>query len=174
MSRRNEVILEGERLTKYFGGSPALRDVSFRAEKGEILGLIGPNGAGKTTLLNVISGILKPSAGRVLFQGRDVTGTRPHAIARLGVARVLQTPRPFLSMTVLENVAVGALFGGRDRMPEASAAAEQAEFILQFMGLHGKPAEIEAKSPVSQRLCGVRTPIRRGQDIKSSFCETGA
>ena len=138
MSPRNEVILEGERLTKYFGGSPALRDVSFRAEKGEILGLIGPNGAGKTTLLNVISGILKPSAGRVLFQGRDVTGTRPHAIARLGVARVLQTPRPFLSMTLSENVAVGALFGGRDRRGKTSTAAEQAEFALRLLGLYDK------------------------------------
>ncbi|MBI3077053.1 MAG: ABC transporter ATP-binding protein [Deltaproteobacteria bacterium] len=138
MSPRNDVVLAGERLTKYFGGSPALKDVSFRVEQGEILGLIGPNGAGKTTLLNVISGILTPSAGRVLFQDRDITGMRPHAIARLGVARVLQTPRPFLSMTVLENVEVGALFGGRDRRGKTSTAVDQAEFALRLMGLHDK------------------------------------
>lgn len=137
MSPRTEVILEGKELTKYFGGSPALKNVSFGVAKGEILGLIGPNGAGKTTLLNVISGIHRPSAGRVVFQSRDVTGMRPHAIARRGVARVLQTPRPFLNMTVLENVAVGALFGGRDRQG-TSTALDQAEFILQFMGLHDK------------------------------------
>jgi len=138
MSLRTEVILEGEQLTKYFGGAPALKDVSFGVAKGEILGLIGPNGAGKTTLLNLISGIHRPSAGRVVFQGRDVTGLRPHSIARRGVARVLQTPRPFLSMTVLENVAVGALFGGRDRVPDSSTAREHAESILGFMGLHDK------------------------------------
>jgi len=137
MSPRNEVTLEGRQLTKYFGGSPALREVSFRVERGEILGLIGPNGAGKTTLLNVISGILRPSSGRVLFGERDVTGLRPHAITRLGVARVLQTPRSFSSMTVLENVMVGALFGRGDRPPPA-AAADQADAVLTLLGLSAK------------------------------------
>jgi branched-chain amino acid transport system ATP-binding protein len=137
MSPPNEVIVDGERLTKHFGGAPALRDVSFGVGTGEILGLIGPNGAGKTTLLNLISGVLRPSGGRIRFRGRDITGMPPHAIARLGIARVLQTPRPFLSMTVLENVTVGALFGGRGRRA-TSTALEQAEFILQFMGLHDK------------------------------------
>ena len=137
MSLRNEVTLEGRQLTKYFGGSPALREVSFRVERGEILGLIGPNGAGKTTLLNVIGGILKPSSGRVLFGDRDVTGLRPHAITRLGVARVLQTPRSFPSMTVLENVMVGALFGRGDG-PPASAAADQADAVLALLGLSVK------------------------------------
>jgi len=137
MSPPSEVIVDGERLTKHFGGAPALKDVSFGVGRGEILGLIGPNGAGKTTLLNVISGVLRPSDGRIRFRGRDITGMPPHAIARLGIARVLQTPRPFPSMTVLENVTVGALFGGRDRRA-TSTALEQAEFILQFMGLHDK------------------------------------
>ena len=137
MSLRNEVTLEGRQLTKYFGGSPALREVSFRVERGEILGLIGPNGAGKTTLLNVIGGILKPSSGRVLFGDRDVTGLRPHAITRLGVARVLQTPRSFPSMTVLENVMVGALFGRGDG-PPPSAAADQADAVLALLGLSVK------------------------------------
>ena len=138
MFPRNEVILQGDGLTKYFGGSPALKDVSFAVKRGEIFGLIGPNGAGKTTLLNVISGILKPSRGRVIFNGREITGMRPHDVVRLGVARVLQTPRPFLSMTVLENVAVGALFGGRDRNAQGSTALEQAEFTLGLVGLGDK------------------------------------
>jgi branched-chain amino acid transport system ATP-binding protein len=138
MSRPTDVILEGERLTKVFGGSPALREVSFEVAKGEILGLIGPNGAGKTTLLNVIGGILRPSAGRVVFRGRDVTGLRPHVIVRLGIARVLQTPRSFSSMTVLDNVVVGALFGRGDSHTRRAPAVEQAEAVLGLLGLRAK------------------------------------
>ena len=138
MPQRTETVLEGEGLTKYFGGLPALKDVTFSVARGEILGLIGPNGAGKTTLLNLISGIFPPSHGRVLFQGRDVTGLRPHEIARRGVARVLQTPRTFVSMNVRENVAVGSLFGGRDRREKASPNPDQTEFFLDLMGLLDK------------------------------------
>src|SRR3990172_3080057 len=138
MSPPSEVILEGERVTKYFGGSAALKEVSFQVSRGEILGLIGPNGAGKTTLLNIINGILLPSAGTVRLHGRTVVGLKPHAVARLGIARVLQSPRPFASMTVLENVAVGALFGGQDKGVTASTALEQAESTLQFIGLYDK------------------------------------
>jgi branched-chain amino acid transport system ATP-binding protein len=135
MSRRTEAVLEGEGLTKYFWGLPALNDVSFSVARGEILGLIGPNGAGKSTLLNLINGIFSPSAGRVLFQGRDVAGLRPHEIAQQGVARVLQTPRSFASMTVRENVAIGSAFGGRDRSDKASPDRDQIEFFLDLVGL---------------------------------------
>lgn len=103
-------------------------------KRGEIFGLIGPNGAGKSTLLSIISGTLRPSHGRVLFKGQDVTGSRPHAICRLGIARVLQTPRPFLEMTVFENVAVGALFGGSERGANAPLA-ERVTPILDLLGL---------------------------------------
>ncbi|OFW00916.1 MAG: hypothetical protein A3G20_07955 [Acidobacteria bacterium RIFCSPLOWO2_12_FULL_59_11] len=138
MSPRTEAVLEGERLSKHFGGLPALTDVSFTVARGEILGLIGPNGAGKSTLLNLISGIFSPSDGRVLFQGRDVTGLRPHEIAKRGVARVLQTPRSFASMSVRENVAIGSLFGGRDRSETTSAGRDRTEFFLDLMGLLDK------------------------------------
>jgi branched-chain amino acid transport system ATP-binding protein len=138
MSRRTEAVLEGEGLTKYFGGLPALKDVTFTVAKGEILGLIGPNGAGKSTLLNLVSGVFSPSVGRVLFQGLDVTGLRPHQIAKRGVARVLQTPRSFASMTVRENVAIGSLFGRRDRSETTSAGRDRTEFFLDLMGLLGK------------------------------------
>ncbi|HUX26760.1 MAG TPA: ABC transporter ATP-binding protein [Burkholderiales bacterium] len=117
---------------------PALNDVSFTAARGEILGLIGPNGAGKSTLLNLINGIFRPSAGRVLFQGRDVTGLRPHQVAQRGVARVLQTPRSFASMTVLENVAIGSAFGGKDRNAKSSQNRERVEFFLDLAGLLDK------------------------------------
>jgi ABC-type branched-subunit amino acid transport system ATPase component len=111
MSRANEVILEARDLSKQFGGTAALKGVSFSAAAGEIVGLIGPNGAGKTTLLNLLSGVLRPTTGRVLFKGRNLAGLKAHAVARMGIARTLQTPRSFPSMSVLENVAVGAMFG---------------------------------------------------------------
>lgn len=138
MSRRIETVLEGERLTKNFGGLPALTDVSFTVARGEILGLIGPNGAGKSTLLNLINGIFRPSVGRVLFEGRDLTGLMPHEIAQRGVARVLQTPRSFASMTVRENVAIGSTFGGRDRGDRASPQRDAIEFLLDLVGLQEK------------------------------------
>jgi branched-chain amino acid transport system ATP-binding protein len=116
MSRGNEAaanrpILEARDLSKQFGGTAALKGVTFSAAAGEIVGLIGPNGAGKTTLLNLLSGVLRPTTGRVLFKGRDLAGLKAHAVARMGIARTLQTPRSFPSMSVLENVAVGAMFG---------------------------------------------------------------
>ncbi|HEU4351397.1 MAG TPA: ABC transporter ATP-binding protein [Burkholderiales bacterium] len=111
MSPANEVILEAQALSKQFGGTAALKQVSFSAAPGEIVGLIGPNGAGKTTLLNLLSGVLRPTTGRVLFKGRDLSGLKANAVARMGIARTLQTPRSFPSMSVLENVAVGAMFG---------------------------------------------------------------
>jgi branched-chain amino acid transport system ATP-binding protein len=129
--------LEGKGLTKYFGGLPALDNVSFQVAKGEIFGVIGPNGAGKTTLLNLLSGVIQANSGKVFFKGRDVTGMRPHAVCKHGMSRVLQTPSPFLSMTVLENVLVGAMFGGSRRVKPRSAL-EQAESILGFMGLYNK------------------------------------
>jgi branched-chain amino acid transport system ATP-binding protein len=127
MSPGNEAILEAQALSKQFGGTAALRDVTFSAAQGEILGLIGPNGAGKTTLLNLLSGVLRPSSGRVLFGGRDISGLQTHAVARMGIARTLQTPRSFPSMTVLENVAVGALFGRAHA--DAGAALESLELV---------------------------------------------
>jgi branched-chain amino acid transport system ATP-binding protein len=127
MSPGNEAILEAQSLSKHFGGTAALKDVTFSAAPGEILGLIGPNGAGKTTLLNLLSGVLRPSGGRVLFAGRDLAGLQTHAVARMGIARTLQTPRSFPSMTVLENVAVGALFGRAH--PDADAAIESLELV---------------------------------------------
>ena len=132
------VVLEGRRVSRRFGGLPALQDVSFEVNKGEIFGLIGPNGAGKSTLLSVVSGMLRPTSGTVLFNGRDLAGLGAHRVCRLGVARVLQTPRPFGSMTVLENVMVGALFGGRDRTGADATRGEHMSRILELLGLREK------------------------------------
>ena len=138
MSRANEVILEARALSKHFGGTAALKDVSFSAAAGEIVGLIGPNGAGKTTLLNLLSGVLRPTSGRVLFKGRDLAGLKAHAVARMGIARTLQTPRSFPSMSVLENVAVGAVFG------KLRGSAKEASRTLELVGLGAR-----AGSPMS-------------------------
>jgi branched-chain amino acid transport system ATP-binding protein len=138
MSPANEVVLEARALSKHFGGTAALKDVSFSAAPGEIVGLIGPNGAGKTTLLNLLSGVLRPTTGRVLFKGRDLAGLKAHAVARMGIARTLQTPRSFPSMSVLENVAVGAVFG------KVRGSAEEASKTLELVGLDAR-----AGSPMS-------------------------
>ncbi|GIX46131.1 MAG: ABC transporter ATP-binding protein [Candidatus Tectimicrobiota bacterium] len=141
-------LLTATGITKYFGGLPALQDVSFDVLQGEIFGIIGPNGAGKSTLLHVISGVVVPTRGRVLLKGRDITGLKPHRICRLGVARVLQTPRPFPSLTALENVAVGAIFGRRDG---GSQAWQHAADVLAFLGLQDRAAVAVGKLNLQEK-----------------------
>ena len=100
-------LLEVYDIRRCFGGVVALDQVSFSVEQGQIKSLIGPNGAGKTTLFNVVSGVQKPNAGRVIFQGRAIHGLKPFQVARSGIARTFQNPSLFLRMSVLENVMVG-------------------------------------------------------------------
>ncbi|MBI4589049.1 MAG: ABC transporter ATP-binding protein [Candidatus Rokubacteria bacterium] len=129
-------MLEGEGLTKVFGGLTAVSDVRFNVHAGEIVGLIGPNGAGKTTLINMISGLCRCDRGTVRFRGRDITSLRPYRIARMGLARTFQIVRPFPRLTVRENVLIGALYGTRAyRTREALARATE---VLEFVGLADK------------------------------------
>ncbi|MBX9646607.1 MAG: ABC transporter ATP-binding protein [Xanthobacteraceae bacterium] len=132
-------LLQIRTLTKTFGGFTALDNISVDIKKGERFGLIGPNGSGKTTLINCISGALKPQIGNVIFCGEDITQLPPHQRARRGIARSFQIPRPFRSMTVLENLMVGLDFASA---PGAAAAAlpeeEVAMSILTRMGLAAK------------------------------------
>ena len=123
-------ILVAENLSRNFGGIQAIDDLSFALNEGEIVALIGPNGAGKTTLVNLLTGVVKPSSGRIRFEGEDVTAQRPFESARRGLARTFQIVQPFPRMTVLENVAAGVLFGGeRPSVADAMAVArEQLEF----------------------------------------------
>jgi branched-chain amino acid transport system ATP-binding protein len=127
-------ILEGERVTKYFGGLAAVWNVDFDVNQGEIVGLIGPNGAGKTTLFNLISGALVPKSGAIKFKGKNITGSKPHQICRKGVARTFQSVKIFANMPVLENVLLGSLFGTSNSMSSADAAREATE-LLEFVGL---------------------------------------
>ena len=103
-----EVILSVQGLSKSFGGLKAVQDVTFEVYRGEILGIIGPNGAGKTTLFNLLNGFLGPDAGRVMLDGRDMVGRKPHELAQAGVGRTFQVMRPFLRMSVADNVVIGA------------------------------------------------------------------
>jgi branched-chain amino acid transport system ATP-binding protein len=126
-------ILRLEGVSKAFGGIRAVNDVSFELQEGEIVGLIGPNGAGKTTLVNLITGVHPLTAGKVVFAGQDVTRQKPYQAARRGLARTFQIVQPFPEMSVAENVAAGALFGGApETMREAMAEAKRE---LAFVGL---------------------------------------
>ncbi|MCC3304587.1 ABC transporter ATP-binding protein [Sneathiella sp. HT1-7] len=126
-------ILRLENVSKSFGGNRAVNDVSFSLEEGEIIGLIGPNGAGKTTLVNLITGVHPLSAGKVIFAGEDVSRQQAFQAARRGLARTFQIVQPFPKMTVLENVAAGALFGGGTGSVED--ALDLAHEELKFVGL---------------------------------------
>ena len=131
-------ILEGRGLSKRFGGLWALRKVDFQLEKGEILGLIGPNGSGKTTLFNVVTGFLKPTEGRVMAFGEDITALPPYEICKKGIARTFQIARPFSDLTVLDNVVIGSLLRTRD----ADEAVEKAKGVLEFIGLSRKAGDL--------------------------------
>jgi branched-chain amino acid transport system ATP-binding protein len=135
MTAQRTAILEGKSLTKDFKGLRANNEIDFTLYEGEILGLIGPNGAGKTTLVSMIAGSTSVTSGDVLFKGRSIKGLKPHRIGSLGIARTYQIVKPFPHMTVLENIAVGAMFGKRDKRRGAREAREAAAEIASFVGL---------------------------------------
>ncbi|MBW7923471.1 MAG: ABC transporter ATP-binding protein [Burkholderiaceae bacterium] len=134
-------ILEVRELTRRFQGLLAVDRVSFRLAHGEILGLIGPNGAGKTTLVSMVNGTLKPSAGDILFEGRSVRALPAFRRAHLGIGRTFQIMKPFPGLSVLENVAVGALFGAGGGEHDLRRARAQARESLEFVGLGARIAQ---------------------------------
>lgn len=133
-------ILETVELCKHFGGLAAVNQVSLKVEPGEVVGLIGPNGAGKTTFINAVAGLNPPTAGRVLFDGRDTSGWAPEKMCHAGLSRTFQIPRPFPKMTVLENVLTAATFGlihhDRHNLTEQSLKA------LEFVQLNQPPDSV--------------------------------
>jgi branched-chain amino acid transport system ATP-binding protein len=130
-------ILEVITLSKYFGGVAALKDVSFAIAEKQISGFIGPNGAGKTTLFSLITGAVRPSAGKVQLRGADVTGMSSAALVKKGVARTHQIVRPFRALTVLENVQVAVHYGRRN-VARTSIAREYAMEVLKLVGLESR------------------------------------
>ncbi|HXM52755.1 MAG TPA: ATP-binding cassette domain-containing protein, partial [Candidatus Binatus sp.] len=123
-------LLALREVSKSFGGVNALTGVTFAVEQGDVLGIIGPNGAGKTTLLNCISGLYRPDAGDIRWETASIRGLPPYRIARLGIGRTFQIVRPFPSMTVRENTAMGALFGRPGARLQPGAAMNEADAVL--------------------------------------------
>ena len=141
-------LLEVRGVTKRFGSLVALNDVDFTLDEHEILGIIGPNGAGKSTLFNVIAGLDTPSAGDVVYRGRAITGLRPDAVCRLGIAKTFQIPQLFPRLTVAENVLVAALYGHGARL---SDARRQAREWVAFVGLRDKELVAAETLSVAER-----------------------
>jgi branched-chain amino acid transport system ATP-binding protein len=143
-------LLKTEALTVRFGGILANANISIGVEEGEILGLIGPNGAGKSTLFNLVAGTYRPTSGRIRFEGRDITRLPPAVRCKLGIARTFQVVKSFETMSVLENVVVGALV----RHVSTRAAREEAYRVLDVTGLTRR-AEANARDltpPEKRRL----------------------
>ncbi|MEK7878450.1 MAG: ABC transporter ATP-binding protein [candidate division NC10 bacterium] len=155
-------LLDVQNVSKQFGGVSAVKDVDFVVREGQIKALIGPNGAGKTTIFNVISGIFPPSRGKVRFKGQDLSGLKPHAVARLGIGRTFQTVQLFGEMTVLENAMLGrhprsrsGILASAVRSPamrrEEAKIRETSLAILESVGLKEKALWTAASLPYGEQ-----------------------
>jgi branched-chain amino acid transport system ATP-binding protein len=142
--RGMSLLLHLEDVSKAFRGLMAVHQVSVNLEEGQILGLIGPNGAGKTTLFNLITGVYPPTEGKIFFEGKDITKVAPHARCWMGIARTFQLVRPFPELSVLDNAAMGRVYG-RDPIKSRSRAEEASIASLEIVGLAARAAE-KAKS----------------------------
>ena len=145
-------ILSVNQLSKNFGGLMAVKELSFKLEKGDILGLIGPNGAGKTTVFNCLTGFIPPDQGEILFHGKSVKDMQPYKISQLGLVRTFQIVKPFLTISVLDNVMVGALI----REKSITKARQESMEIIEFLGL-GRMANVEAQ--------GLPLPLRKKLEL---------
>ncbi len=148
-SESAEALLEVRGLARRFGGVEALAGVSFQVRPGDVVGLIGPNGSGKTTLINCVTGFVKPSAGRVVFRGRDVTGLAPHRIADLGLARTFQVMRPYAGLPALGNLVV-ALSSPRARRRGGGGHGDRDTVALDLLEELG----FERDSRIPRQLAG--------------------
>lgn len=146
---QRERLLEVSGLCKSFKGLQALDSVDIEVLRGEILGLVGPNGSGKSTLINLVSGHYRSDSGRMVFEGRDLTPLEAHRIARSGIARTYQIPRPFSHLTVLQNVVLSAMFG-REQLGRGAAEREALAW-LEFTGLAGKAEDLPEGLNLHQR-----------------------
>ena len=148
-------LLAVEKVGKNFGGLRALNDVSLQLDPGEMVAVIGPNGAGKTTLFNIMTGFIGPDSGRIYFQGRSVLGLKPHQICRLGMARTFQIVKPFLELTVMDNVIVAAF----NRLTSLREAQKKAAEVIELVGLADKKSALanELTLPHRKRLELART-----------------
>lgn len=140
-------LLEVQGVTKKFGGLTAVNNFSLEVEQGHIVALIGPNGAGKTTAFNVVAGFYKPTSGKVIFDGGEITGLRPDQICKLGLGRTFQVVRPFRGLSVLDNVMVGAYA----RTNDDKQAREKAREALEFFGMSKLADQLASGLPIAGR-----------------------
>jgi branched-chain amino acid transport system ATP-binding protein len=146
-------LLELEKVTKRFVGLIAVNQVSLQIKQGQFVGIVGPNGSGKTTLFNCISGVFFPEKGRILFDGKDITTLPPYKRAPLGIGRTFQIPRPFASVSVRENIAVGAMFGTIGSEVNVDHSLEMAGIIAKRVGLDKHLDKIAGSlTPVEKKL----------------------
>lgn len=149
-------------LKKQFGGLTAVNDVNFRVYRDQIKALIGPNGAGKTTVFNLLTGIDKPTSGQILFDGKDISGQKPHVVARHGISRTFQNTQIFANMTVLENVMVGrhirtrcgifkCMLGVPSVRSEDSESRDKAHELLTLVGLESQSNQAADDLPIGGR-----------------------
>lgn len=161
------MLLETKGLTKYFGGLVAVSNLDMHVNQGEIVGLIGPNGAGKTTVFNLITGVLRPSAGKIIYDNQDITGKKPHVAARMGIGRTFQLASLFADFTVLENIVASfylypksgfweAMFKTPGYRKKEEYISSQALEILQLVGLDEVKDELAKNLPHGyQKVLGV-------------------
>ncbi|MBA4393936.1 MAG: ABC transporter ATP-binding protein, partial [Desulfobacca sp.] len=140
-------LLTVEKVAKKFGGLQALDNISLEINAREIVAVIGPNGAGKTTLFNCLTGFLPPDTGSVYFQGQSVLGLKPHQVCRMGMVRTFQIVKPFLELTVLDNVIVAAY----NRLPSLREATQKAREVIEFVGLDDKRLALAHELPLPHR-----------------------
>jgi branched-chain amino acid transport system ATP-binding protein len=160
-------MLEIMGLTKYFGGLPAVNDLDFSVKAGEVAGLIGPNGAGKTTVFNLVTGILHPTGGKILFEGKDITNKKPHAVAALGIGRTFQLTGVLPDFTVLQNMTVAchlhpgirfsdAFFNVDRRNSRYQNIIDHSREMLALLGFDPAKEELARNLPHGhQRLLGI-------------------
>jgi branched-chain amino acid transport system ATP-binding protein len=165
--RHPEMLLETKGLTKHFGGLAAVSHLDIHVNKGEIVGLIGPNGAGKTTTFNLITGVLRPTKGKIIFDGHDITGKKPHWVTKMGIGRTFQLAYLFPDFTVLENVVASfylypksgfweALFNTPAYREKEEHILNQAGEILRWVGLDEVKDELARNLPHGhQKVLGV-------------------
>jgi len=143
--------LQLQELSKAFNGIYALSNINFTINEGEIVGLVGPNGAGKTTLFNLISGRLRPGSGKILFEGKDITGFKPHAVCKLGISRTFQSSRPFSRMSTLHNVLAGQVFGKGFFLHVRPEDEQMAHELLDVVGIAHKAETLAANLTLSEQ-----------------------
>ena len=143
-------ILEGEKVTKFFGGLAAVFDVDFDIDEGEIVGLIGPNGAGKTTLFNLISGSLRTTEGEIRYQGKRITNLKPHQICKLGIARTFQSVKLFGNISVFDHVFLGSICGTATRARTMNAQ-RSAVSLLELVGLSARKSDLAKNLPIAEQ-----------------------